>query len=404
MPVSDDVLNTVTAQWYNTLAHGLNLATADFQIAQGTLVVPGNSKGLWDMMDQVPTDSIAQFYTPSTIKTFSGEYQSVMSAVKIAGNTAFETAMGDNLAAYKAAWKVYATTNMATVFSAMPGSMTKAQMAYFDEWSSLNLDPSVAAQCSALFAAIYDNPIYIGQQLLQLNLTAGAEVPFVYGEKRMLGLLAGSTSSGFGMSSTTASSDITGAWSNSLDSAGGTYFYTKSSSSEATDFSQTFANSEVGVTASYGKAVTVPIQPLSTGTLTDGGETFQPWFYGAALAAAYEDSSSATWTNPAQWATFFGPTGSFQFVATALVIVDAITHTVTSSAAYSIAEQKYATNQSKDDYGCWPYYVKHDSSSTVQSTPSFSATGQMTTSTTSAAGHPIVVGVLVSSIKSMIAS
>ena len=389
MSVSDDVMNTVTAQWYNTMAKGLNLATADFQIAQGTLVVPGNSKGLWDMMDQVPTDSIAQFYTPSTIKTFSGEYQSVMSAVKISGNTAFESAMGANLA---------------TVFAAMPGSMTKAQMAYFDEWSSLNMDPSAAAQCSALFAAIYDNPIYIGQQLLQLNLTAGAEVPFVYGEKRMQGLLAGSTGSSFGMSSATASSDITGAWSSSFDSAGGTYFYTKSSSSEATDFSQTFASSEVAVTASYGKAVTVPIQPLSTGTLTDGGETFQPWFYGAALAAAYEDSSSATWTNPAQWATFFGPTGSFQFVATALVIVDAITHTVTSSAAYSTAQQTYAHQQSNDDYGCWPYYVQHDSSSTVQSTPSFSASGQMTTTTTSAAGHPIVVGVLVSTIKDLITS
>ena len=404
MSVSDDVMNTVTAQWYNTMAKGLNLATADFQIAQGTLVVPGNSKGLWDMMDQVPTDSIAQFYTPSTIKTFSGEYQSVMSAVKISGNTAFESAMGANLAPYKAAWKAYATANLATVFAAMPGSMTKAQMAYFDEWSSLNMDPSAAAQCSALFAAIYDNPIYIGQQLLQLNLTAGAEVPFVYGEKRMQGLLAGSTGSSFGMSSATASSDITGAWSSSFDSAGGTYFYTKSSSSEATDFSQTFASSEVAVTASYGKAVTVPIQPLSTGTLTDGGETFQPWFYGAALAAAYEDSSSATWTNPAQWATFFGPTGSFQFVATALVIVDAITHTVTSSAAYSTAQQTYAHQQSNDDYGCWPYYVQHDSSSTVQSTPSFSASGQMTTTTTSAAGHPIVVGVLVSTIKDLITS
>jgi hypothetical protein len=98
MPASDDVMNTVTAQWYNTLVHGLNLSAADFQIAQGTVVVPGNSKGLWDMMDQVPTDSIAQFFTPSTLQNFSGEYQSILADVQIAGVVPFKAAMGDNYA------------------------------------------------------------------------------------------------------------------------------------------------------------------------------------------------------------------------------------------------------------------------------------------------------------------
>lgn len=401
MPASDDAMNTVTAQWYNTLIHGLNLSAADFQISQGTVVVPGNSKGLWDMMDQVPTDSIAQFYTPSTLQNFSGEYQSILADVQIAGVVPFKAAMGDNYATFHTAWGTYATTNAATVFDNLPSSMTTAQMKFFNQWSSINLDPADAAHCASLLAAIYDSPIYIAQQLIQ-NLPAGGEVPFVNGEKRLLGLVAGGTASSFTMSSATASSNVSDSWSSSFQSAGGTYFYTNSSSSEATDFSQKFASSSVTVTTSYTHVATIPIQALSTGTLVDGGETFLPWFYGAALAAAYEDPTAATWLNPANWASFFGPTGSLQYVATALIVVDGITQTVTSAAAYSAAEQAYAHQQSNDDYGCWPYYVQHDSSATTQTSTAFSDSGQMTTTTTSPTGHPIVVGVLVSSIKSLV--
>jgi hypothetical protein len=61
MSASDDALHTLTAQWYNSLTTALSLSPQDFQIAQGDLLVPTSTERLWDMMNQVPSESIAQY-------------------------------------------------------------------------------------------------------------------------------------------------------------------------------------------------------------------------------------------------------------------------------------------------------------------------------------------------------
>jgi hypothetical protein len=205
----------------------------------------------------------------------------------------------------------------------------------------------------------------------------------------------------FAMDSSTASTDLSNSWTSSSSSDGGTYFYSTSSSSDATDFTQKFASSSVTVETTYQHVLTTQIQPLATGTVVEGPATYLPWFYPAALAAAYQDSGSDLWSDPAQWARFFGPTGSLQYVATALVVVDGVTHTVTSDASYSTAEQTYAHSQSDSSYGCWPYYVSNSSSSTTTTSTSFNEQGHMTVTTTSPVGNPLVIGVLVSPIKDL---
>jgi hypothetical protein len=107
------------------------------------------------------------------------------------------------------------------------------------------------------------------------------------------------------------------------------------------------------------------------------------------------------WSDTNQWARFFGPTGSLQYVATGLVVVDGVTHTVTSDATYSSAEQTYAHSQSSSSYGCWPYYVSNSSSSTTSTSTTFDDAGHMTVTTTSPVGNPLVIGVLVSPIKDL---
>ena len=403
MSVTDDIMNTLTAQWYNTLITGLNMSASDFQLTQASLELPAGSKQLWDTMDQVATDSIAQFYDPSTIGTFSGEYQTILGDVQIQSGSAFETAMGTNYVTFMADWKTYAMANSATVFSNPPSSSNAAQMKYFDQWSSLNMDPGAAATCSTLLAATHDNPFYIAQQLIQ-NLAIGAEVPFTLGQKRVLALLAGGQARSFSMASQTASSDVSNSWSNSFQSAGGTYFYTKTSSSQATDFSQKVASSAVNVANSFAHVANIPILPLSTGNVIDGGTTYLPWYYGAALIAAYQDPTATTWKDPANWAKFFGPSGSLQYVATALIVADGISQTITSDATFSSDEQTYAAQQNTDDYGCWPYYVKNDSASQTSTVTTFDASGHMTSTVTSPVGKPVVIGMLVSSIKSLATS
>ena len=400
MSASDDTLHNLTAQWYNSLTTALSLSPQDFQLAQGELLTPTSTERLWDMMNQIPTESIAQYYTPATTNTFSSDYQSMLSYLHAPAQKAFQTAMGDDYAAWKTAAGAYLgdPNNAAAIKAA--GGAAQALLAYFGTWSAINLDPGTAAECTTLYAASYDSPTYVAS-LVMMNLKPGAAVPYTETHPQLISDLGQGPSVSFEMDSSTASSSLSNTWTSSTSSDGGTYFYSTSSSSEATDFTQKFASSNVTVSTTYTHVLTTQIQALASGTVVEGSETYLPWFYPAALAAAYQDPGSDLWSDTNQWARFFGPSGSLQYVATALIVVDGVTHTVTSDASYSSAEQTYAHSQSSSDYGCWPYYVSNSSSSTTTTSTSFNDAGHMTVTTTSPVGNPLVIGVLVSSIKDL---
>jgi hypothetical protein len=400
MSASDDALHNLTAQWYNSLTTALSLSPNDFQLAQGELLTPTSTERLWDMMNQIPTESIAQYYTPATTNTFSSDYQSMLSYLHAPAQKAFQDAMGDNYTAWKTAAGAYLSdpNNAAAIKAA--GGPAQALLAYFGTWAAINLDPGTAAQCTTLYAASYDSPIYIAS-LVMMNLKPGAAVPYPETHPQLISDLGQGPSVSFEMDSATASTSLAQSWTSSTSSDGGTYFYSTSSSSEASDFTQKFASSQVTVNTTYQHVLTTQVQALASGTVIEGAATYLPWFYPAALAAAYQDQGSDLWSDTAQWARFFGPDGSLQYVATGLVIVDGVTHTVTSDASYSSAEQTYAHSQSSSSYGCWPYYVSNSSSSTTQTSTSFDDSGHMTVTTTSPVGNPLVIGVLVSPIKDL---
>lgn len=400
MSSSDDTLHNLTAQWYNALTTALSLSPQDFQLAQGELLTPISTERLWDMMNQIPTESIAQYYTPATTNTFSSDYQSLLSYLHAPAQKSFQDAMGANYSAWKAAAAAYLgdPANAAAIKAA--GGPAQALLAYFGTWAAINLDPGTAAECTTLYAASYDSPVYIAD-LVMFNLKPGAAAPYTMTQPQLVADLARGPAIQFTMDSATQSSDLSNSWTSSTSSDGGTYFYTVDSSSEATDFTQTFASGGVTVETSYEHVLTVPVQALATGTVLDSQTTYLPWFYPAALAAAYQDQGSDLWSDTAQWARFFGPDGSLQYVATALVVVDGVTQTVTSQATYDTAEQTYAHSQSSSNYGCWPFYVSRSSSSTTQTSTTFDDAGQMTVTTTSPVGNPLVIGVLVSPIKAL---
>ena len=400
MSASDDALHNLTAQWYNSLSAALSLSPKDFQIAQGDLLVPTSTERLWDMMNQVPTESIAQYYTPSTIDTFSSEYQSILSYLQEPASEAFKTAMGTNYAAWQTAEQAYVAANGATILANPPTSVTNALTGYFDIWSAENMDPGQAANCATLYAAIYDNPIYIAQLLIR-HLSPGAATAYTLTQEQLVADLGHGPSVTFSMDSATASTDLTNSWTSSSSSDGGSYFYTSSSSSEATDFTQKFSSAQVTVSTAYQHVITVPVQALSSGSVTDGGTVYSPWFYPAALTAAFQDDTASTWSDPTKWSEFFGPDGALQYVATALIVVDGITQTVVSTASYTADEQTYAHSESHEGYGCWPYYVSNDSSSTTTTNTTFNDQGQMTVQTISPVGNPVVIGVLVSAVRDL---
>lgn len=396
------VLDTVNAQWYNTLAKELNLSVQEFQLCQGDVILPRSTDQLWDMMNQLPADTVIQYYTADTLVNFSGQYTSLLSFVQASGAADFNTAMGTgNITNWTAAKQAYFKANP-SAFSDSPTVLQTALETLFQNWSMVELvpNPGSAAQCYTLYRAGFENPIYVAQEL-QANLPLGGPAAFNQTYEEVLGDIAAAPSVNFTMESATASSDISNSWANSSSSTGGSYFYSKSSSSQSTDFTQTFASAAFTVGVSYDHFINVAALPLSGESVEADKTSYLPWYYGAALAYAYNNKTAAVWTDLAQWDALFGPQGSLQYVVTNLIIADGTTTTTTSSQAFSTAEQTYANEQSSEGYGCWPYYVSNSSDNTTTTSTSFNASSNLVVTTTSKPGNPIVVGVLVSAVKDL---
>lgn len=407
MPASDNALANLDAQWYNSLVAGFSLSPSEFQVAQGDLLVPEGSKQMWQLMDQIPVDASTQYYTPDSVSTLSSQYRTILSDTKAPATEAFETAMGDSMADWQAAEMTFIIANKPF---ATPTAMFEALTAYFSEWSAVYMDPSVGANCYTLYSAIYDNPIFVGKQLINNLATATGAVPaYNLPYTRLLDEMSVAPTKAVSMNSSTTSSDTSDSWASSSSSTGGSYFYSTSSSSESSDFTQKFASSGVTVATSYAHVMTVPVAPLSSGVIIDttindpSNPTghFGPWFYPGALTQAYQNDTADVWSNPALWDTFFSDTGSLQYLVTGLIVVDGINQTVTSDATFTNAEQTYAHSEESSGYGCWPYYVSSSSSSTTQTHHSFDDEGHMMVTTTSPVGTLVIVGVLVSSVKAL---
>lgn len=396
------VLDTVNAKWYNTLAKELNLSVEEFQLCQGDVILPRTTDELWDMMDALPADTVIQYYSPDTLVSLSSQYTSLLSFVQASSVADLNKAMGaDNTKSWAAAKSAYFKANP-SAFSDSAIVLQTALQNLFQNWSMAELvpNPGSAAQCYTLYRAGFENPIYIAQEL-QLNLPLGGPAAFNQTYEGVLGDIGVAPGVNFTMESAQASSDISNSWANSSSSTGGTYFYSKSSSSASTDFSQTFASSSFTVAVSYEHFINVAALPLSGESIDADKTTYLPWYYGAALAYAYNNKTAAVWTDLTQWDALFGPEGSMQYVVTSLIIADGTSTITTSSQAFSTAEQTYANAQSNEGYGCWPYYVSNSSDSTTNTSTTFNASSNLVVTTTSALGNPIVVGVLVSSVKDL---
>lgn len=400
-PATSTVLDTFNAKWYNALTTQLNLSPQEFQLSQGQTVLPQTTDTLWDMMNQLPVASVVQFYSNDPTVSFSSEYTSLLSFVQAPGNAAFVNAMGaDNMTTWNAAKKKYFADNP-NVYTKSPAELQRDLDNFFHNWALVNLDPGQGQQCYTLYRAAVENPIYIAQEL-QDNLPIGGPAAFNLTQDAMLATVNAAPSQSLSFNSHDQSSALDNSWATSSYSNGGTYFYTKSGGSDATDFTQTFASADFAMTASYQHLATIPVIALSGETVTADGTSYLPWYYGAALAYAYNNPGAPVWTDPAQWDALFGPNGSMQYVITNLVVVNGLDTTVTQSQTYSKAEQTYSDNWSSEGYGCWPYYVSNSSDNKSTTSTVTVNDSSLNIHVQSALGHPVVIGVTVSSMKDLV--
>ena len=179
---------------------------------------------------------------------------------------------------------------------------------------------------------------------------------------------------------------------------GGYGFFRGSASTSWDKFSQDIQQQGVQLNVAFEKVATLIGSPLSTPNALDNDlSKYLPWYDSKVIQTAYTNNNNNVWKRTVPtWEDTFGPNGNLKNLSVALIIVDGITSTMTTTASVSQDKQEEFRANSKAGY--WPFFTAEGEGG-WRTDVTFNDHGQITVTSTSKAGNPNVLGVLVSPFK-----
>jgi hypothetical protein len=336
-----------------------------------------------------PPKSVVNNWTSGGVNTFSSEYGALITRIQDTSTGAFQAALGD----YYSAWQTYLKAN--------PPTANKTIIEVYTGWAySCGMPPDQANKTVGLFQSALNGPV------TQANIAwaaAGGQtgiLAYTQTVETIDNTIASAPSGSVTLNSQTESSDTSHSWAEGGIEGFFDIFFGGGESSYDNVSSLVIA-SELDLQMNFAHVATVPVTPLSSGTVTAGPTTYQPWYVPAALMLAYSNNNNNTWQiGTPDWTTFFGPQATLPRVTNALVVVDGISITVTSGK--SIDQSSRTQVQSAFEAGFFPFFGVAGSSGWSTST-SFSDEGIMTVTSTCPQGNPQVLGILQSPLSSYVA-
>jgi hypothetical protein len=394
MSAAQTAMNTMSAQWYNAVTSGCKLATDQFQLMQGAMPLGATTENLWAMFDSVPPLTATTFYNPAQLNSFHQNYGGIISALIPQGGLQFETDMGDSYDA----WDTYKKT-----ISPIPsGNLAWSQA--FSSWAAAQLPEAQVTLCSGDFDTMLVDPIFnAANQLLAVKFAPATMHPDDYAYTTTIAqltlLLNKAEPASVKLNSTTDSSDVSHTWSKT-EASGIFDIFGLGGDASYDSLTTKVSSAGVSINASFSKLVTLAagplMQPSSDGLL----KNYVPWFSSSALHAGYAKNDNTVWKSgdAISWDSSFGTQGNTQRFASAIIVVDGITMTMTSKAGLSTSEQ--ATFTAAVAGGIFPFF-EAETSGGWHNGATFDDEGNITVTSTCPAGNPQILGVLVSPLKDL---
>ncbi len=327
----------------------------------------------------MPPLSLTQTQVISGHNSFFGNYESIVLTILPQGGRQFEEIMGDDLAA----WEQYRK-------SLKPGDLPAdgGILALFKTWAQLNLNPAKASKAYAAFKQLQNGivPQAIDAVLDDDNLFEGGPT-----FKQTIDDLRGALDHGrdytVHFDSSTESSDVKHTW--AKGELGGAYeFFFGKAGASWDKLAEKASKAQVTVDATIKKVAVMSINP-------------GPWYMSAALNLAYKHSDNTVWPagQSPTWDDLFSQQGSLQRLAIEIVAFDGLDLTMTSSAAYSKAEQEDI--KASTEIGFWPFFsASGEGGSSTRTT--FNDAGEMVVTSSVPRGNPAILGVNVLPISAVI--
>jgi len=363
--------------YYNFMMQALGLTNAsNFQLIQPAPPFPTNTTNaaLWAWMNNIPPLALSQ--SGGGGDQFFSDYEAVFSSLKPNININFAGDVGPVVAA---AWDAYTANLPPTIaVTQYPG--------LFYNWAFTHGHYSEAEIGASDLAAMLLEPISRAQLALQPYLTitgvaAGRAPDWSLGYPQLVSELAVAPAKSLTSANVQSNANVSGSWAAS-GSSGGFFLWGGGSSSSGSSISANFSSQAVSAHLSFSHALSfVPVPGA--------------WYDSAAFGLAYSTQSGLPW-NPAApettWANTFGPSGNMQRFASSLIVVSGMEVSMTSSYAFSSAEQTTITQNAGG--GFWPFY-QTSSGSSMTTSHSFNKAGNLTIVSSSPTNVPMLVGMTV---------
>jgi hypothetical protein len=390
MSASTDAMKALTAQFYNATVAGCGLEQSTFQLFQAHTPLGTDSQDLWAMFDSVPPLSVSQYYDPSRINRLSQVYGAVVAHLIPQGSDAFRKAMGD----YYSKWAAYLETEPEIPDGGIEG--------LFKKWSSLHMpDRAQARNCATLFRQLAIEAISLAVEAYDMMVRSGdhkgvAAYDQTYGD--LQNALAGSQPQHFSLDSRTESSDIAGSWAKAEVSGLFDFFYGGGGASYE-KWTTSVVEAGLNISIDFAKLVQFASGPLISQSDDPILAEYTPWFNGQALAIGYKNNDNTVWQHGAPtWAGVFGPEGRLKRFCSALVVVDGIT--VSQSSTVNIATSEREDFKTAAEAGIFPFFKAQGSGGWTHDV-SFTDGGGMTITSESSLGNPQILGAIVTPIKNI---
>ena len=380
----EEAMQNLTAQWYNAVVAGCGLDPSTFQLFQGNAPVGNTSESLWNIFDVVPPLAINNYYNPSQANVFSQDYGAVINNLKPQNSSAFQNIMGD----YYSQWMSYLNSN--------PTMPQGGIIALFNNWSQMHMPPNQAQSAYTAWQQVAQGVVPVAVQMwLNAGGATGGVKAYNSTIAQLQSALLSAPPKSFQMNSSTESTDVSHTWA-SGEVAGGFDIFAGAASSSYDQLTSAMSEAGISISASFDHLLTFTAAPLAKTSTDPILSQYQPWYNSAALNLAYQNNNNVVWNNtPPTWQNTFGPSGNMLRTASALIIVDGINITMTSSVGFSSSQQ--TEFKAAAEAGIWPFFEASGHYGWTQDT-SFDSNGNITVTSSSPTGNPNILGTIVTPI------
>lgn len=228
-------------------------------------------------------------------------------------------------------------------------------LALFQNWSELHMPPGQAQQAYTAYQQVSQGTVPVAVQMwLAAGGGTGGVKAYSGTIEQLQSAILSAPNASISVASSSASSDLSHTWAK-LEAGGIFDIFEAGGDTSYEQLTLSTIKSGLTINANFAHVTTFSAGPLATPSSDPILSQYQPWYSSAALNLAYQNNNNVVWNNtPPTWENTFGLNGNMLRTASALIVVDGVTISMTSEAQFDTSQQTQFNAAAEG--GIWPFF------------------------------------------------